>query len=179
MAALKDSHGAGWRRDTPFLIQRDRRHKERPPIQLFAFLRQSLEVEQLSNWHTPSGKQIFMQQDLGVSWRPHLKREAVTGHSCKTRVPDPSKHIDRWLNTSQMGHWLGSILHLLADSHFVIPVPRDADSHEENVTLLDANVALLGDFQNIRELYLMWRKAVELDALLFGIRGIVNQDSSS
>lgn len=81
--------------------------------------------------------------------RTHLPAYRITGNGRKTSVPQPAQNIDRGLNTSVLRFWVVRIRLLLGRRHDGIPFLRHSNADKEDVTFLEGDVALLGDFQDL------------------------------
>lgn len=116
-----------------------------------------------------------MSRDLSS----YLPTNGITSNRGESAVPQPPKHISCRFHASVFRTGIVRVGLLLGIRHYGVPFFRDSNANKEDITLLEGDIAFLGDFVNIRQAHLVRRKSGIFNPLFLSPCGIVDQYSTS
>ena len=76
----------------------------------------------------------------GSGMSSHLPADSIARNGCKTRIPEPTKHVDSSLHPCVLGLRILGVSLLLRVCHDGVPFLGDSYADEENVTFLECDV---------------------------------------
>ena len=116
---------------------------------------------------------------MGRNLAAHLESDPVACHGRESAVPQKAQDVFRGLDAGVGRHRGSGESGLVRHGHVVVPFPSHPAPDEEDVSFLKGDVAFLCDFENGREFDLVPVKGAVLDALLFGVGDVVDQDAAA
>lgn len=148
MEESKDRHAIWWARHAVGKFERAAGYKERPASQFLAQRCQFLQVEHLSDRHTPSGKQVVVQIPFLLDGREYLKTDCVRCDGSEMVIPEESDHALALLDTRMLWRIQLTVRLLLRVRH-CIPRFGEAYAEKECVSLLKLDFAFLRYLKDI------------------------------
>jgi len=160
---------------------------------------------QLTDRHSPSSKHVFMEEyvrglwwvDLwvcqltslidfphGENFRVHflftyLPTDCITCDGGKSSVPQPAEDFCGRLDSSMLRAGVVRISLFLSICHGRVPLLGHSYTNEKNITLLERDVVLLGNFEDIGKPHLVGRECGVFNPSFLRPCSIVDQDSTS
>jgi len=96
-----------------------------------------------------------MAQGFRIFGSSYLPTNGITGNGRKSIVPQPAENIFGGLDPRVFRVGVVRVGLFLGVRHNSVPLFGNPDADEQNVTLLESDVALLGNLQNVRQTHLM------------------------
>lgn len=114
-----------------------------------------------------------MQIKLGVLSRVNLETNSIGRDRCKVIIPEESQNPFALLDSRVLRLTLLTIRFTLLAGHSG-PSSRETNAQEEDISFLEGNVRLTGNFEDFVQRNLVLCECIDADALLLGVADVVD-----